>query len=85
VYLILAWIVMIGGTIEVINLSTQTTYNGFGETNTVSGTGTALLLGAVALYTLMLFAGASLITLFLRVEANSRETIELLRAGRGNG
>jgi multisubunit Na+/H+ antiporter MnhG subunit len=86
VYLILGWIVMVGGTIGVIYLATHTSYNQFGEqTNHVSGGGVALLLVGVALYSLMLFAGASLITLFLRVEANSRETIELLRAGRGNG
>jgi hypothetical protein len=86
VYLLLAWIVMAGGTVGVIYLATHTSYNQFGEqTNHVSGAGVVLLLVGVALYSLMLFAGASLITLFLRVEANSRETIELLRAGRDNG
>jgi hypothetical protein len=85
VYLLLAWIVMVGGTIGVIYLATHTSYNEFGEqTNHVSGAGVVLLLVGVALYSLMLFAGASLITLFLRVEANSRETIELLRASREN-
>jgi uncharacterized membrane-anchored protein len=77
---------MVGGTIGVIYLATHTSYNQFGEqTNHVSGGGVALLLVGVALYSLMLFAGASLITLFLRVEANSRETIELLRASRDDG
>ena len=76
---------MVGGTIGVIYLGTHTSYNGFEDTSELSGTGVVILLLAVALYSLMLFAGASLITLFLRVEANSRETIELLRAGRGNG
>jgi hypothetical protein len=48
----------------------------------LSGATTVLLLIGVALYSLTLFAGASLITLFLRVEANTREAIEVLRAER---
>jgi multisubunit Na+/H+ antiporter MnhG subunit len=84
VYLILGWIVLVGGTIGVIYLGAHQTYNGFEETTSLSEAGVVIGLVAVALYSLMLFAGASLITLFLRVEANSQETIELLRATRGN-